>query len=187
MRLVQHGAVDSGSDHCTQFCASRLGCQRCEGARHGQRNALDDPGHGYQCCWARALYLFASSGECRSMLKLSQQASASQRQMSALRSGLKRPEGYLAAVAVFMILLGGDLMRQPSKQVSARAYLQAVRGYQTFGRPLSARFIQCRYRQTCSRYSAEAVERFGLARGLNLTFRRLLSCRKSAVEQTMAR
>ena len=75
-------------------------------------------------------------------------------------------------------------MRQPSTQVSARAYLHAVRGYQTFGRPLSARFIQCRYRQTCSRYSAEAVERFGLARGLNLTFRRLLSCRKSAVEQT---
>ena len=34
----------------------------------------------------------------------------------------------------------------------------------------------CRYTPTCSEYAMEAVERFGVARGLFLATRRLLSC-----------
>ncbi|MBE3072322.1 MAG: membrane protein insertion efficiency factor YidD [Acidobacteria bacterium] len=40
-----------------------------------------------------------------------------------------------------------------------------------------SRFVQCRYRPTCSEYSVEAVRRFGIRRGLILTARRVLSCR----------
>jgi uncharacterized protein len=34
----------------------------------------------------------------------------------------------------------------------------------------------CRYEPTCSRYAYEAVERFGLARGMWLATKRLLRC-----------
>jgi len=34
----------------------------------------------------------------------------------------------------------------------------------------------CRYTPTCSEYAMEAVERFGVGRGLFLATRRLLSC-----------
>ncbi|MBE3096418.1 MAG: membrane protein insertion efficiency factor YidD [Planctomycetes bacterium] len=40
-----------------------------------------------------------------------------------------------------------------------------------------SRFVQCRYRPTCSEYSIEAVGRFGIRRGLVLTARRVMSCR----------
>jgi uncharacterized protein len=35
---------------------------------------------------------------------------------------------------------------------------------------------QCRYEPTCSRYAAEALERFGVARGVWLAMKRLLRC-----------
>jgi putative membrane protein insertion efficiency factor len=34
----------------------------------------------------------------------------------------------------------------------------------------------CRFEPTCSIYAREAIERYGLARGLALAFRRLLRC-----------
>lgn len=35
----------------------------------------------------------------------------------------------------------------------------------------------CRYYPSCSRYSSEAVERYGVAKGVLLTARRLARCR----------
>ncbi len=55
-----------------------------------------------------------------------------------------------------------------------RAVLAAIRFYQrriSPGLPAA-----CRYQPTCSQYGYEAVERFGVARGLWLTLRRLLRC-----------
>ncbi len=58
--------------------------------------------------------------------------------------------------------------------VPARIGLMALRFYKAY---LSILFAgQCRFVPSCSQYSYEAVERFGLARGSWLTLRRLLRC-----------
>jgi uncharacterized protein len=56
----------------------------------------------------------------------------------------------------------------------ARVGLMALRLYKAY---LSVLFAgQCRFVPSCSQYSYEAVERFGLARGSWLTLKRLLRC-----------
>jgi putative membrane protein insertion efficiency factor len=56
----------------------------------------------------------------------------------------------------------------------ARVGLIALRFYKAY---LSVLFAgQCRFVPSCSEYSYEAVERFGLARGSWLTLKRLLRC-----------
>jgi putative membrane protein insertion efficiency factor len=55
-----------------------------------------------------------------------------------------------------------------------RVALFALRFYKAY---LSILFAgSCRFEPTCSRYSYEAVERFGVARGSWLTLKRLLRC-----------
>jgi putative membrane protein insertion efficiency factor len=80
-------------------------------------------------------------------------------------------------VALVALAVIWDTGRAPEKQMTARAYVGAVRMYQATLRPVVARFAQCRYRPTCSQYSIEAVRRFGIRRGLVLTVKRVLSCR----------
>ena len=59
-------------------------------------------------------------------------------------------------------------------QFPARVGLMALRFYKAY---LSVLFAgQCRFVPSCSQYSYEAVERFGLARGSWLTLKRLLRC-----------
>ena len=56
----------------------------------------------------------------------------------------------------------------------ARVGLMALRFYKAY---LSLLFAgNCRFVPSCSQYSYEAVERFGLARGSWLTLKRLLRC-----------
>jgi putative membrane protein insertion efficiency factor len=56
----------------------------------------------------------------------------------------------------------------------ARVGLFALRFYKAY---LSILFAgNCRFTPTCSQYSYEALERFGLARGSWLTLKRLLRC-----------
>jgi putative membrane protein insertion efficiency factor len=104
--------------------------------------------------------------------------------MSALRERLKRPEIYLAPVLLLYALAAVDSFRQPSRQVTARAYLAAVHGYQHYGRPLLLPYIRCRYRPTCSEYSMQAVRKWGIRHGLLLTTRRLLSCTSAVPDGT---
>jgi len=96
--------------------------------------------------------------------------------MSALRQRLKRPESYLLILVVVLILATADSFRRPDQQVTAMFYIGAVHAYQTYGRSLSEQVIACRYRPTCSEYSVQAVERYGIRHGVILSVRRLLSC-----------
>jgi uncharacterized protein len=96
--------------------------------------------------------------------------------MPALRQRLKRPETYLAAFLLLLALTALDALRRPSDQVTGRLYVAGVRAYQSFGRPLLAGRIRCRYRPTCSDYSIEAVQKHGIRQGLMLTIRRINSC-----------
>jgi putative membrane protein insertion efficiency factor len=96
--------------------------------------------------------------------------------MSALRQCLKRPHTYLYALALLVLLGVLDSTRRPDAQVTAKVWVAGVRAYQRFGRPVASRFIRCRFRPTCSEYSLEAVEHFGIRRGLWLTTRRLRAC-----------
>jgi uncharacterized protein len=62
----------------------------------------------------------------------------------------------------------------PHVGAAARGGLMALRFYKAY---LSILFAgQCRFVPSCSEYSYEAVERFGLARGSWLTLKRLLRC-----------
>ena len=55
-----------------------------------------------------------------------------------------------------------------------RVLLALISAYQRFLSPATGR--RCRYEPTCSAYAAEAVSRFGVARGLLLAGWRLLRC-----------
>ena len=54
-----------------------------------------------------------------------------------------------------------------------RSFLAPIRAYQRWISPSPRR---CRYEPTCSAYAVEAIERFGVVRGLLLGAWRLLRC-----------
>ena len=85
----------------------------------------------------------------------------------------------LAGAAFVALLLIVDTLRSPEKQATASIYIGSVHLYQSYGRPMLEGVVACRYRPTCSDYSIEAVERFGIARGLYLTVIRVYSCDES--------
>ncbi len=49
-----------------------------------------------------------------------------------------------------------------------------IKGYQYFVSPLFPR--TCRFYPTCSQYTLEAVERYGVLKGLWMGFKRVLKC-----------
>jgi putative membrane protein insertion efficiency factor len=60
------------------------------------------------------------------------------------------------------------------RSIPVRVALLALRFYKTY---LSILFAgSCRFEPTCSRYAYEAIERFGVARGVWLGLKRLLRC-----------
>jgi putative membrane protein insertion efficiency factor len=60
------------------------------------------------------------------------------------------------------------------RPIPVRAALFALRFYKAY---LSILFAgSCRFEPTCSRYAYEAIERFGMARGVWLGMKRLLRC-----------
>ena len=104
--------------------------------------------------------------------------------MSSLRKLLKHPATYLAILGLLAGSVLIDSFRPPERQAAARIYIVLVRGYQRAGNPLLAGYVQCRYQPTCSRYSIETVQRYGLRKGLILTAARLWRCRGSVPSGT---
>lgn len=90
-----------------------------------------------------------------------------------------RPEPWLAAILLVGILFVADALRPPQSQVSVRLFAASVDGYHRYLHPLTARYIRCRYTPTCSRYSVEAVRKYGIAKGGWMSVRRIASCRSS--------
>jgi len=78
----------------------------------------------------------------------------------------------------------GDSFRAPDHQVTARIYIRCVGAYQHLARPLLAPYVRCRFRPTCSDYSAEAVRRYGIRKGLVMTVGRVWRCRDSVAVGT---
>ena len=97
--------------------------------------------------------------------------------MPALRQLLSRPDTYLIALVVAIGLVVADAYQAPANQIGSRVYIAGVHAYQAVGRPLLVGRIQCRYEPTCSEYSVEAVRRFGIRRGLEMTVRRVRACK----------
>lgn len=60
------------------------------------------------------------------------------------------------------------------EELPRRFALAAIRIYQVTLSPFIGR--QCRFHPTCSHYAAEAIERFGVLRGIWLALRRLGRC-----------
>jgi putative membrane protein insertion efficiency factor len=60
------------------------------------------------------------------------------------------------------------------RSVAVRAALLALRFYKSYLSILIGG--SCRFEPTCSRYAYEAIERFGVARGIWLGLKRLLRC-----------
>ena len=53
-------------------------------------------------------------------------------------------------------------------------FIRIIKGYKFFISPLFGH--SCRYLPTCSEYSIEALKEFGLAKGIFLSLKRILSC-----------
>lgn len=105
--------------------------------------------------------------------------------MSTLRKCLRRPETYLALLFAFGATLLVDACRAPERQFSGAFYVAAVHMYQVHLRVHVKERIVCRFTPTCSEYSVEAVRRFGIAKGLLLTARRLSRCRQTTTPGTV--
>ena len=97
--------------------------------------------------------------------------------MSPLRKSLSRPGAYLALIGLVALAVAGDSLRPPHEQWSVDVYVAMVHVYQRAGSQALEGYVRCRYRPTCSRYSVEAVEKYGLRKGLAMTAARLLRCR----------
>jgi putative membrane protein insertion efficiency factor len=96
--------------------------------------------------------------------------------MPPLRNWILRPEPWLGAVLSLAILFGADALRSPQKQVSVRIFEASVGGYRHYVRPVTGRYVRCRYTPTCSEYSLQAIRKFGIAKGGWMNARRIASC-----------
>jgi putative membrane protein insertion efficiency factor len=82
---------------------------------------------------------------------------------------------------VAAMLVGGvilDAWRAPENQWTGKASILAIRAYQRIGSPIVAwAGFRCRFTPSCSHYGAQAIGKFGFARGGWRTVRRIARCR----------
>lgn len=56
----------------------------------------------------------------------------------------------------------------------SKLFIGLIKGYQKYISPMMA--PHCRFTPTCSQYALEAVQRYGVVRGLILASKRILKC-----------
>ena len=90
---------------------------------------------------------------------------------------LGRSVGSLA-LAALLGFFGADSFRPPSQQIATRVALSTIDLYRSTASPMLARthLITCRFHPTCSAYGREAIQRYGVPRGLLLATSRVLRC-----------
>lgn len=91
----------------------------------------------------------------------------------------------IVLIAIGLLFLDASI-REPEKQISAKAYIGGVRLYQKISPYTLRDYVQCRFLPTCSNYSIEAVKKYGLMKGMALTAKRLYSCRPSVPLNTVS-
>jgi len=96
-----------------------------------------------------------------------------------LRQRLREPHLYLAALVLGLSVVVLDVTRPPENQWAGRAFVKAVRLYQSVGRPILEGRVQCRYVPSCSEFSIGAVRSRGILLGGWMSARRVLSCKSS--------
>ena len=70
-----------------------------------------------------------------------------------------------------------DWTRPPQQQISVALYQTLViGGYRLILKPVSDRYLHCRFQPTCAHYSEEAMLAHGFPKGLWLTTSRLFRC-----------
>lgn len=69
---------------------------------------------------------------------------------------------------------GTDLEVVPQRSTAARVGIALVRFYQRRISPLTP--PSCRYQPTCSQYTLEAIQKYGLLRGSWMGLRRIARC-----------
>jgi putative membrane protein insertion efficiency factor len=113
------------------------------------------------------------------MSQLQEEAYRGQRGLPALRPavGKRRVWAIWIAAVVFIAAVICDWTQPPRQQISVALYETIViGGHRVFLKPLSDRFVHCRFEPTCSQYSEEAMLTHGFPKGLWLTASRLFRC-----------
>ena len=84
---------------------------------------------------------------------------------------------WIAAVLVITACVAADHLRSPERQFTARLLVGAIDLYQTFASPVISRAgVRCRFEPSCSRYSEQAILKYGAAPGVARTAIRLARC-----------
>lgn len=89
----------------------------------------------------------------------------------------KRRRLWILAGSAVLLLLAVDLWRTPERQWTAAALLGSIGAYQRHLSPaLASAGVRCRFRPSCSHYSARAIRARGAFTGSFLTVWRILRC-----------
>jgi putative component of membrane protein insertase Oxa1/YidC/SpoIIIJ protein YidD len=93
--------------------------------------------------------------------------------MPSLRKPIVQIRWLLIGLASFFIV---DALLPPKWEPTAWGAVACIDAYQFLGRPVSRRYVLCRFTPTCSDYSKQAFLKYGFWHGLVKTIDRVSRC-----------